>query len=101
MSRLWRVICGSMVQAYEEAIEQQDFQEAITLRDDGGAGMLGWWVAQSEADPAGHLLHIIEDFGRYTGVMYKADDLAKIKVCYALLMLGDWIANAQPGICEL
>jgi phage gp46-like protein len=83
--RLWRLTCESIVQAYDDAIADQDFQEAIRLRDDGGAGLRGWWVAQSETDPAGHLLHIIEDFGRYTGVMYKADDLAKIKVGSALL----------------
>lgn len=53
---------------------------AARLRDKAGAGLVGWWVAQSENDQCGHLLQIYPCYGRYVGVIYKASELADLKV---------------------
>jgi hypothetical protein len=67
-------------QCLDMAVKAEDWDLALRLRNEAGTALVGWWVAQSEYDPCGHLLQIFPDFGRYVGIMYKASDLAEWKV---------------------
>ena len=69
------------VQEYTEAIQKEDFSRAAALRDEGGAGLVGWWVANpASEDPQGHLLRIQPSFGRYLGMTFSARDVAASQV---------------------
>ncbi len=73
---------ATVLKALDDALMEEDYAEAARLRDEGGAGLLGWWQGRAGADDAqGHLLRIEAEFGRYVGTMYKAADLADVKVC--------------------
>lgn len=67
-------------QELNAAVENEDYATAAELRDTGCAGLIGWWHSRAENDPAGHLLRIAPDFGRYTAVMYTPRDFAELKV---------------------
>lgn len=41
-----------------EALAQEDYAAAAQLRDEGCAGLAGWWAGSGEDDPFGHLLHV-------------------------------------------
>lgn len=71
---------ASVLRALDEALAQEDYSAAARLRDEGGAGLLGWWQGRAGPDdPQGHVLRIEAEFGRYIGTMYKAADLADVK----------------------
>ncbi len=38
----------------------------------------GWWAGSAEGDPTGHVLHIGPEFGRWTGRVYTAGDVAEL-----------------------
>ena len=73
---LWR-----WLQDYTKALQEEDYAEAARLRDQGAAGLRGWWVADNQEDPRGHLLRITTGFGRYMGYAYTPHDLAQAEVC--------------------
>ena len=58
----------------------EDYGRAAELRDAGCAGLVGWWASRAEGDPAGHLLRVAPDFGRYSAIMYTPRDFAELKV---------------------
>ena len=62
------------------AVTAEDYGRAAELRDAGCAGLVGWWASRAEGDPAGHLLRIAPDFGRYSAIMYTPRDFAELKV---------------------
>ena len=62
------------------ALQEEDYTEAARLRDQGAAGLTGWWVADNQDDPKGHLLRISTGFGRYVGYAYTPQDLAQAEV---------------------
>ena len=69
---------SSVRSALEEAVRAEDYATAAALRDLGGAGLVGWWAAApTPADPAGHLLRIAPEFGRYGGALFRASDVAE------------------------
>lgn len=73
---------ATVLKALDDALVSENYSEAARLRDEGGAGLLGWWQGRAGPDDAqGHLLRIEAEFGRYVGTMYKAADLADVKVC--------------------
>ena len=68
------------------ALEEEDYAEAARLRDQGAAGLLGWWVAENSDDPKGHLLRVSTGFGRYVGYAYTPQDLAQAEVSRQTLL---------------
>lgn len=77
----------SCLQGYSKALQEEDYAEAAKLRDQGAAGLSGWWVANNKEDPKGHLLRITSGFGRYVGYAYTPQDLAQAEVRFALIAL--------------
>ena len=47
-----------------EALKEELYADAAKLRDEGLAGMQGWWAGGGDDDPVGHLLHVQAEFGR-------------------------------------
>eukprot|EP00884_Botryococcus_braunii_P009582 jgi/Botrbrau1/18625/Bobra.0367s0062.1 len=93
---------GLAIELMSKALNAEDYEMASHLRDKAGFGLVGWWVAQSESDPCGHLLQIVPDFGRYIGIMYDASELADLKAY--MDSVGDegsgqesWALEAQFG----
>jgi flagellar biosynthesis GTPase FlhF len=41
-----------------EALREERYEDAATLRDAGWASLQGWWACMSPSNPAGHLLHV-------------------------------------------
>lgn len=71
---------ANILKELEVALGSEEYSRASQLRDEGGAGLLGWWCGRgTEDDPYGHLLHVTSDFGRYVGTAYQAKDLAEHK----------------------
>ena len=70
------------MQGYTKALQEEDYAEAARLRDQGAAGLQGWWVADNKEDPGGHLLRITTGFGRYMGYAYTPQDLAQAEVLF-------------------
>ena len=76
------------LQSYRDALESEDYSTAASLRDQGAAGLPGWWVADSADDPRGHLLRISVGFGRYVGYAYTPQDLAQAEVGFCCVYIG-------------
>lgn len=64
-------------QRLQAALDQEDYEEAARVRDDGLVHLVGWWAGVGEqGDFHGHLLRIFCRYGRYFGVAYSARDIA-------------------------
>ena len=74
------------LQGYSKALQEENYAEAAKLRDQGAAGLPGWWVADNKEDPKGHLLRISTGFGRYVGYAYTPQDLAQAEVSIGLIV---------------
>lgn len=70
-------VVEQVLEGYTKALQEEDYAEAARLRDQGAAGLRGWWVADNKEDPGGHLLRITTGFGRYMGYAYTPQDLAQ------------------------
>lgn len=84
------------MQDYSKALQEENYAEAARLRDQGAAGLRGWWVADNQEDPKGHLLRITTGFGRYMGYAYTPQDLAQAEVLFGPLVLP---ANPVVVLC--
>ncbi|GFR41394.1 hypothetical protein Agub_g2035 [Astrephomene gubernaculifera] len=61
----------------QDALAAEDYGEAAQLRDRGLVGLAGWWAGRDgPQDFHGHLLHVKPEFGRWTGRIYMARDIA-------------------------
>eukprot|EP00249_Psilotum_nudum_P023064 c28738_g1_i1 orf=628-2670(+) len=71
-------IIAEVMQELKKALEEERYHEAAKIRDKGGAGLVGWWVARSESadDPYGRIVHIRPDQGRYIARGYSARQLS-------------------------
>jgi hypothetical protein len=88
--------------ALKAAVAREDYAAAASLRDAGGAGLVGWWHAAPACDVGGHLLRVARDGGRYTGLAFRAGDLADVAGCGddplgALLGAGPDVDVADAG----
>uniref|UniRef100_A0A0D6R2Q9 Uncharacterized protein n=1 Tax=Araucaria cunninghamii TaxID=56994 RepID=A0A0D6R2Q9_ARACU len=62
----------------KKAVEEERYSDAAQLRDDAGAGLVGWWVGlpQGSNDPYGRIIHISPAQGRFLAKSYSARQLA-------------------------
>ena len=68
------------LQAFEAALENEDYELASNLRDRAGVGLCGWWACSKGDEPAGHLLWVEPAFGRFVGTYFSARELAELTV---------------------
>lgn len=62
-----------------EALEQERYADAATLRDAAGVRLLGWWAGRmGENDSEGHLVAITADFGRYIAYAFTGNQIGEI-----------------------
>ena len=72
----------ALLQEYDTALENQEYQEAARLRDEAAVGLRGWWYLQSSStENPSHLLRIRQAFDRYVLLAYSPQDIAAIHVC--------------------
>ncbi|KAK1378983.1 H/ACA ribonucleoprotein complex subunit [Heracleum sosnowskyi] len=65
-------VVGKVMSKLNKAIEEGRFEDATFLRDNTGAGLVGWWggVSQDHKDPYGHIIHIYPEHGRFVAKSY-------------------------------
>lgn len=91
-SRLKRALAAAMekdtiadvMDELKKSIEEERYWDAARIRDDAGAGLVGWWVGlpQGPDDPYGRIIQIVPGQGRFVAKSYSARQLA----------------NAAPGV---
>ncbi|EFJ44752.1 hypothetical protein VOLCADRAFT_106212 [Volvox carteri f. nagariensis] len=68
---------ASVQRQLQEALATEQYGAAADLRDRGLVGLAGWWAGKDgPEDFQGHLLHVKPEFGRWTGRIYMARDIA-------------------------
>ncbi|CAI5524816.1 unnamed protein product [Closterium sp. Naga37s-1] len=61
------------------AVAEERYGDAKHLRDDAGAGLVGWWAGLDEsgsADPFGRLVHVSQQHGKLLAKSYTAKQLS-------------------------
>lgn len=58
----------------------------------------GWWRGVSADDPVGHLMHVVPEFGRYTGRVYTARDVAALAGLRAEVVMSGGLQQLRAAI---
>lgn len=63
---------------FKKALDEERYSDAAYLRDEAGAGLVGWWAGVSEGDddPYGRIINISPAEGRFIAKGYSARQLA-------------------------
>ncbi|XP_024399465.1 protein EXECUTER 2, chloroplastic isoform X1 [Physcomitrium patens] len=71
------LVAGAMSD-FKKALKEERYGDAAYLRDEAGAGLVGWWagVSESDDDPYGRIINISTSEGRFIAKGYSARQLA-------------------------
>ncbi|XP_022763652.1 protein EXECUTER 1, chloroplastic-like isoform X2 [Durio zibethinus] len=73
---------GRVISLLNRAVVEERFQDAAFLRDNAGAGLVGWWAGLSDdtQDPYGLIIRITAEHGRYVARSFSPRELATASV---------------------
>ncbi|KAF6994325.1 hypothetical protein CFC21_011055 [Triticum aestivum] len=88
---------GRAISELHRAIEEERYVDAAYIRDQAGAGLLGWWsgISGSLSDPYGLIIRISAEHGRYVAKSYDIRQLASDGHGYPIFEI--YFAEANGG----
>ncbi|XP_017971420.1 PREDICTED: protein EXECUTER 1, chloroplastic [Theobroma cacao] len=73
---------GRVISHLNRAVVEERFHDAAFLRDNAGAGLVGWWAGLSDdtKDPYGLIIRVTAEHGRYVARSFSPRQLASASV---------------------